>query len=669
MSSKKKFRTKAISTLLSTAMTVTALSGALAPAVMATTSSVNMGEVSSVTLAADDTLNIYDNGGPNGAYADYSNDTLTINAPAGYGINLSGSYYTEAGYDTITINGFNSNLESCTLLSNASGSNSVNIVSYGNTMTISFTSDYDNSMNNGVTGYAFTATLFEMHLHSFTYSVDGDTVSATCTDGCTSGWDSSPVTLTIVPPTRTVFNDNGSAAATLTGLDAFNSATGLTLSEDSIKYVGRDETTYTESATAPVNAGKYNAKLTFGDYTISTDYEIAKADPVITVSAKTLFVTGSTLNLLQSFSIDPADGGTIRFSIKDKQNQLEGGVQPQAKKVDDYTVYYRAENPDDSNYVDQEYTDERSIQVSIVAVPVVTMDGYTYGKTLPVPSVDSFASDATFYYNTENSNEGGTEWKDMTPTTLPVGTYYMYAKIADTESHVATTTAPVAFEVSVAEETPYTIELSKSEYVWDGNECVPVITVKDKENNVVPPTEYKVEIENNVEPGTATVTITDKDGGNYTVSGETTFTIKKASFTPVVTMTDYTWGSEPSVPALVENTSAGEVTYYYSKTNSNENGTEWKDIEAETLDADTYYMYAVVAETDHYFEAKSAPVAFEIGRKALNLELSIEGWEYDSEAQTPVLGGNLGNAEPVYVYYTDADRQIKTTVADNAATE
>ena len=672
MSSKKKFRTKAISTLLSTAMTVTALSGALAPAVMATTSSVNMGAVSNVTLAAGDTLNIYDNGGPNGVYSDNCNDTLTINAPAGYGINLSGSYHTEATYDKITINGFNSNLVSHTFLSNASGSNSVNIVSYGNTMTIKFTSDRNNSMDEGATGYAFTATLFEMHSHSFTYSVDGDTVSATCTDGCTSGWDSSPVTLTIVPPTRTVFNDNGSAAATLTGLDAFNSATGLTLSEDSIKYVGRDETTYTESATAPVNAGKYTAKLTYGDYTISTDYEIAKAEPVIEIKTKTLFYKEDVpQKLLQSETITPGEGvgGVLRYSINDMKNLLKPNEDPMAEKIGDYTVYYRAENDDSSNYVNQEFSEDRKVSVSIIAVPVVSMEDYTYGTTLPEPAIDKLATDATFYYNTTNSNEGGTEWTAMTSKSLNVGTYYMYAEIAETDDHVATTTEPVEFKVLVAEATPYVVTATPDTMTWTGTALEPEINVKDPQGNVVPNTEYTVSFENNTEPGTASITITDKEDGNYTVSGSAEFTIIKDSFTPVVTMNGYVWGSEPSTPTVVENTSGGEITYYYNTTNSNEGGTEWKDIEAETLKAGTYYMYAVVGATDHYFEAKSAPVEFEISKKAIEPTLTIADWEFDSEASEPVVTGNLGNATPEFTYYLNEECTEKTTAADGAATD
>ena len=48
---------------------------------------------------------------------------------------------------------------------------------------------------------------------------------------------------------------------------------------------------------------------------------------------------------------------------------------------------------------------------------------------------------------------------------------------------------------------------------------------------MIPSTEYSVSCENNINAGNATVKITDVDGGNYNVSGSTTFTIDKATIT------------------------------------------------------------------------------------------------------------------------------------------
>ena len=99
------------------------------------------------------------------------------------------------------------------------------------------------------------------HIHSFTYTADGATITATC-GAANCGLTSNP-TLTIVAPTMTVYQETGkSEAATLTGLQDFNTATGKSLAVTNIMYVGRDGTEYTESTTAPKNAGKYTATIT-----------------------------------------------------------------------------------------------------------------------------------------------------------------------------------------------------------------------------------------------------------------------------------------------------------------------------------------------------------------------------------------------------------------------
>ena len=95
--------------------------------------------------------------------------------------------------------------------------------------------------------------------------------------------------------------------------------------------------------------------------------------------------------------------------------------------------------------------------------------------------------------------------------------------------------APSSFKVSIAPKTVSgpTITLSETSYVYDGQSKEPTVTVKDGEM-IIPSSEYTVSYSNNTNAGTATVTITDKAGGNYNVSGSVTFTISAAdgSLTP-----------------------------------------------------------------------------------------------------------------------------------------
>ena len=95
---------------------------------------------------------------------------------------------------------------------------------------------------------------------------------------------------------------------------------------------------------------------------------------------------------------------------------------------------------------------------------------------------------------------------------------------------------------------------------------------------------------------------TPKDGNTYAeVTGTATVKVDKAQQYGKVSMDFYIYGETPSTPSLTDRTGDGSVTYYYNTTNSNSGGTEWKNIQPDTLNAGTrYYMYAELGETENY---------------------------------------------------------------------
>ena len=97
-------------------------------------------------------------------------------------------------------------------------------------------------------------------------------------------------------------------------------------------------------------------------------------------------------------------------------------------------------------------------------------------------------------------------------------------------------------------------------------------------------------------------TFTPKDGNTYAeVTGTATVKVDKAQQYGKVSMVFYIYGETPSTPSLTDRTGDGSVTYYYNTTNSNSGGTEWKNIQPDTLSAGTrYYMYAELGETENY---------------------------------------------------------------------
>lgn len=141
---------------------------------------------------------------------------------------------------------------------------------------------------------------------------------------------------------------------------------------------------------------------------------------------------------------------------------------------------------------------------------VTTDDKYSDGLGLPtIPAITYQKLKETGYVGIEGAP------KD-------VGTYQASITIDNV-------TASVTYKI-VSKKVAYpTIEVTGT-YTYDGTEKTPAVVVKD-EINVISSTEYSVSCENNIIAGNATVTITDVDGGNYNVSGSTTFTIDKATIT------------------------------------------------------------------------------------------------------------------------------------------
>lgn len=77
-----------------------------------------------------------------------------------------------------------------------------------------------------------------------------------------------------------------------------------------------------------------------------------------------------------------------------------------------------------------------------------------------------------------------------------------------------------------------TIEVT-TPVTYNGTAQKPTVVVKDGAN-VILANEYSVSYADNINVGNATVTITDVAGGNYNVSGSTTFTIDKGTYTGTV---------------------------------------------------------------------------------------------------------------------------------------
>lgn len=109
------------------------------------------------------------------------------------------------------------------------------------------------------------------HVHSWTYTASGATITATCTaTGCTLG-NKTGGSYTIVKPLHEVYGDGKEVEATIT----VAAAAGVTLpNAGSIIYAKGG----TALDAAPVDAGEYTASITLGGVTAKVTFKIAKAD-------------------------------------------------------------------------------------------------------------------------------------------------------------------------------------------------------------------------------------------------------------------------------------------------------------------------------------------------------------------------------------------------------
>ncbi len=167
-----------------------------------------------------------------------------------------------------------------------------------------------------------------------------------------------------------------------------------------------------------------------------------------------------------------------------------------------------------------------SVTISPVA-PAYTaptaMDGLIYsGNAQALVNAGSTSHGKLLY---SLSKDGA--YSETVPTGTDAGEYTVWYKVAGDNNH--TDTQPASVTVTVAPKTATaTVTVSGDSLTYTGDPLKPGVIVKDGDT-VISPEEYDVSYRDNVNAGTATVTVRNKAGGNYTVSGSTTFEIGKAA--------------------------------------------------------------------------------------------------------------------------------------------
>jgi hypothetical protein len=220
------------------------------------------------------------------------------------------------------------------------------------------------------------------------------------------------------------------------------------------------------------------------------------------------------------------------------------------------------------------------------------------------------------------------------------------------------------------------LTLPEGGYVFDGEAKEPAVTVT-LGGSTLASSNYTVDYSDNINAGTATVTVTGKN--TYTGSATKNFTISKAALSELSVMIQgWIYGQydeEVNAPRVDGNEGEGEETFTYSVANDNKFST------TVPTNAGNYTVKVAVAETEN-FQAGEATANFTITKAELtNATVSLEGWTYGDDANIPVVTNNLGDgtvdiffantAAPSLDYTADVpanagNYSIKAVIAESA---
>ena len=346
--------------------------------------------------------------------------------------------------------------------------------------------------------------------------------------------------------------------------------------------------------------------------TITRTFTITKAPSVVTEDPEALTLTyeGEPQTLITA---GDCTGGTLLYSL-DGENYLAD--LPTGITAGSYTVYYKVEG--DGNHADSEVKtvtvviDKKEVAVSGIAAvdkvydgttaatlnyDAVVFEGLVQGDVLTVTAKGIFV----------DANAGKDKQVTISELKLDGQSIANYQLAAEGQQTIAKATITEKVVDNPA------VELSESSFVYDGNAKTPDVVVKDGET-VIPATEYAVGYEDNVNVGTAKVIIKDVENGNYTVSGQATFSIEKAgsdiAAAPVALELVYIGAPQTLI-------SAGDATggtLLYSV-----DGENYQADLPKAVDAGSYTVYYKVQGDGNHTDSEVKSVTVGIEKKAITV--------------------------------------------------
>lgn len=457
------------------------------------------------------------------------------------------------------------------------------------------------------------------HEHDWSYTLgsDGTAISAEC--GNADGLCGNPNggSVTIAPPSGGLIYDGSAKAARLT-------KTGWTAAD-----VG--EITYQKDGSAlsaaPVDAGTYTAGITVGGQTASVTYTIRQAVPQAGDFAfsppDTLTYDGSarTAAVAARAGIAGMGGVTVKY--------YRNGVKvEQPTDVGTYTV--RIDVAEGKNYdAAADLTDDSwTFTIHRAAYGDRTKNGsamYDNNGTVDLSSLiaeggtavlGSVTDDAGVLAGTCSVSEGILRFGFADDASKVGKTAKVKVNVTGADNYEDyTITVILTVEAKLTPSPEGALTLSPAEITYGEKlGAIAISGTMQADGRTVAGTFTWQEPDTVLDAGThvgAAWKFMPDDTKTYVeATGTVTVQVNRAAQSAAVSMADYTYNDAPSMPSLTYKVGDGSAVYYYGTENAASGGTKWEDVQPTTLDAGTYYMYAVIGETDNYKEFTTAAVQF-----------------------------------------------------------
>lgn len=420
--------------------------------------------------------------------------------------------------------------------------------------------------------------------------------------------------------------------------DAFP-LSGLTGAYDNANAgTGKTVTLDDSSATKVDGNGKYTVSY---PATAKGDITPRQVDVTVTLSGNDLQTDSSVTPPVYSYDYDgtektpnvtvTADDDNAVLAASDYSVNITGN-----KNVGDATVTVTAKEGGNYTFNDAE------VKFAIKeAGAVLTKDpaakNLTYtGQPQDLVDVGTATGGTVVYSDTDKDDPDS--YSETIPQGTNAGTYTVYYMVKGDANHADTAPGQVSVTIKPKEITP-AITLNPTSFVYDGTAKTPAVTVEDSGQVIDGPgtanPEYSVSYRDNVNAGTATVTVSDNNGGNYIVNGTATFEITKKApaFTPPAGITGLQYNGERQ--DLVKAGVTNDGTVYYSV-----NGGNYTSAVPSELAVGTYTIEWMVRGDGNHSDTEPATLTVSIGKnqvKTPGISLSPDQFKFNNSQQKPVI--------------------------------